>query len=85
MTFLAVKTEDGRMKGKISFYCRVLGGSWQGFCKYLVIRDHPWRYQKLADGMRAICDEDEYNDTYRRMRMRQALLSKTSRRSNDPQ
>ena len=31
MIFLALKTEDGRMTGKISFYCRMLGVSRQGF------------------------------------------------------
>ena len=27
MIFLALKTEDGRITGKISFYCRMLGVS----------------------------------------------------------
>ena len=31
MIFLALKTEDGRITGKISFYCRMLGISRQGF------------------------------------------------------
>ena len=35
MIFLALKTEDGRITGKISFYCRMLGVSRQGFYKYL--------------------------------------------------
>ena len=29
MIFLALKTEDGRITGKISFYCRMLGISRQ--------------------------------------------------------
>ena len=33
MIFLALKTEDGRLTGKISFYCRMLGISRQGFYK----------------------------------------------------
>ena len=71
---IALKTEDGRIKGKIAFYCRILGVSRQGFYKYLANKEHPWKYQDLADVMRAICSEDEYNDTYGRIRMYQALL-----------
>jgi len=41
MIFLALKTEDGRITGKISFYCRMLGVSWQGFYKYLANKDRP--------------------------------------------
>ena len=51
MIFLALKTEDGRITGKISFYCRMLGGSRQGFYKYLANKDRPWKYQDLADAM----------------------------------
>ena len=39
MIFLALKTEDGRITGKISFYCRMLGVSRQGFYKYLANKD----------------------------------------------
>ena len=76
MIFLALKTEDGRMTGKISFYCRMLGVSRQGFYKYLVNKDRPWKYQDLADAMKEIASEDEYNDTYGRLRMYQALCLK---------
>ena len=31
MIFLALKTEDGRITGKIPFYCRMPGLSRQGF------------------------------------------------------
>ena len=72
--FIALKTEDGRIKGKIAFYCHILGVSRQGFYKYLANKERPWKYQDLADVMRAICSEDEYNDTYGRIRMYQALL-----------
>ncbi len=51
MIFLALKTEDGRMTGKISFYCRMLGVSRQGFYKYLANKDRPWKYQDLADAI----------------------------------
>ena len=76
MMFLAIKTEDGVIKGKISFYCRMLKVTRQGFYKYLAGKDLPWKYQDLADSMRAIASEDECNDTYGRIRMYQALLLK---------
>lgn len=74
--FLALKTEDGVITGKISFYCRMLKVTRQGFYKYLADKDRPWKYRALADTMRAIASEDEYNDTYGRIRMYQALLLK---------
>lgn len=74
MMFLAFKTEDGRIKGKIASYCRMLGVSRQGFYKYLANKERPWKYQDLADAMKEICIEDECNDTYGRIRMYQALL-----------
>ena len=76
MSFLALKTEDGRSKGKIAFYCRMLGVSRQGFYKYHANKDRPWKYQALADAMKEIVREDECNDTYGRIRMYQALLLK---------
>ena len=76
MMFLAIKTKDGMIKGKISFYCRMLKVSRQGFYKYLADKDRLWKYQDLADAMRAIVSEDEYNDAYGRIRMYQALLLK---------
>lgn len=76
MIFLALKTEDGRMTGKISFYCRMLGVSRQGFYKYLANKDRPWKYQDLADAIKEIASEDECNDTYGRLRMYQALCLK---------
>lgn len=76
MMFIALKTEDGRIKGKITFYCRMLDVSRQGFYNYLANKDRPWKYQDLADVMKEICREDECNDTYGRIRMYQALLLK---------
>jgi len=76
MMFLAIKTKDGVIKGKISFYCRMLEVSRQGFYKYLADKGRPWKYQDLADAMREIAAEDECNDTYGRIRMYQALLLK---------
>ena len=74
MRFIALNTEDGAIKGKLSLYCRVLDVSRQGFYKYLANRDKPWKYQSLADAMMEILEEDAYNDTYGRERMHQALL-----------
>lgn len=76
MKFIAIKTEDGRSKGKLAMYCRVLNVSRQGFYNYLKNRDKPWKYQALADAIMEILAEDECNDTYGRERMRQALLNK---------
>lgn len=73
MRFLAKKTEDGSKKGKLAQYCRWLGVSRQGFYQYLTNRDRLWKYQGLADAMREIVAEDICNDTYGRIRMRQAL------------
>ena len=64
MMFLAIKTEDGARKGKISFYCRMLKVTRQGFYKYLASKGRPWKYQELANAMRAIAYEDECNDAY---------------------
>ena len=74
--FIAIKTDDGRIKGKISFYCKVLHVSRQAFNKFLKTKDAPWKYQALADAMLDICSEDECNDTYGRLRMYQALQLK---------
>ncbi len=76
MKFIALKTEGGKLKGEISFYCRVLHVSRQGFYQYLANKDRPWKYQPLADAMMEILEEDECNDTYGRVRMYQALILK---------
>ena len=39
--FIAIKTDDGRIKGKISFYCKVLRVSRQAFNKCLKTKDAP--------------------------------------------
>ena len=73
MKFIAIKTDDGSIKGKISFYCRTLKVSREGFRKYLKNRDKPWKYEAIAEEMRKINSEDECNDTYGRIRMFEAL------------
>lgn len=76
MKFIAIKTEDGTIKGKLAFYCRMLHVSRQGFYKYLSVKDLPWKYQTLADAMLEIHAEDIYNDSYGRIRMFQTLTLK---------
>ena len=76
MQFICKKTEDGRIKGKIAFYCHCLGVTRQGFYWYLKHRDDPWKYTEIAEKMREIVDEDECNDTYGYVRMREALACK---------
>jgi len=48
----------------------------EAFRKYLVNRDKPWKYEAVADEIRRILKEDEYNDRYGRYRMYQALLQR---------
>ena len=42
MKFIAIKTDDGQIKGEISFYCHMLKVSREGFRKYLKNKDKPW-------------------------------------------
>ena len=76
MKFIALKTNDGKIKGRISFYCRALDVTRQGFYDYLKNRDKPWKYETLAAEMMGIIVEDECNDTYGKVRMHEALLFK---------
>ena len=76
MKFIALKTEDGRITGNISFYCIALDVSRWGFYKYLQNRDNPWKYEDLANEMREIQNEDPCNNTYGKVKMHEALLLK---------
>lgn len=76
MKFIAMKTDNGNQKGEISFYCRVLEVTRQGFYRYLESLDKPWKYADLAAQMHEIIAEDECNDTYGYMRMHEALAFK---------
>ena len=71
-----MKTDDGRNKGNICFYCRALEVSRQAFYDYIDRKDNPWKYEELADEMLKIHNEDEYNDCYGRERMYMALMQK---------
>ncbi|MDE7399047.1 MAG: IS3 family transposase [Oscillospiraceae bacterium] len=73
MKFIAKKTEDGAIKGKISFYCAALKVSRQGFYDYLDNRNRAWKYEHLAELIKEVIAEDECNDTYERGRMYAAL------------
>jgi putative transposase len=85
MRFIALKTGNGSIKGKITLYCEVLKVSRQGFYHYLDSLEKPWKYEVLAAEMQKIIDEDECNDTYGRYRMHKALeLKKETGDSNFP-
>ena len=71
--YIAIRTDDGRNTGKISFYCNTLQVSRQAFYDYLGRKGKLWKYQPLADAMLKIHDEDEENADYGRVRMYQAL------------
>lgn len=76
MRFIAHKTNDGTVKGKIALYCHALGVTRQGFYWYLKHQDDPWKYAEIAEKMRGIVAEYECNDTYGRCRMYHALKLK---------
>lgn len=84
MKLIALKTNDGADTGRISFYCRVLDVTRQGFYEYIKNRDRPWKYEALAAEIMEIVCEDECNDTYGRIRMHQALLLKSPEGVNIP-
>lgn len=76
MKFLDIKTDGGKIKGKIAFYCAALKITRQGFYWYLKHRNDPWKYEGISEKIRSIIAEDECNDTYGRCRMHQALIQK---------
>lgn len=76
MKFIAMKTDNGQQKGDISFYCRVLGVTRQGFYSYVESLGKPWKYEALAARIKEIIAEDECNDTYGYVRMHEALKLK---------
>ena len=51
----------------------MLDVSRQAFYEYLVNRDKPYKYEKIADKIREIIDEDKCNDTYGSRRIHEAL------------
>lgn len=83
MKFIAIKTENGNIAGKISLYCQILKVSRQGYYNYLSNLNKPWKYEVLAAKMHEIIMEDECNDTYGRQRMYEALNLKKETTSDD--
>ena len=71
-----LKEENEFLEEAGAFFAASRRKSARGRYKYLANKDRPWKYQDLADAMRAIAAEDECNDTYGRIRMYQALLLK---------
>jgi hypothetical protein len=76
LKFIAIKTDDGKVRGRISLYCKAFEVTRQAFYDYLDRRNKPWKYRALADEMMKIHKEDKYNDCYGRKRMYMALLLK---------
>ena len=76
MIFIDSKTDGGKIKGKLALYCRLMEVSRQGFYDYLHTKDKPYKYALLVKAIKEIIEEDEYNDTYGRIRMYQALMLK---------
>ena len=76
MKFIAIKTNDGRITGKISFYCKALEVSRQALYDYFDRMNNPWKYEPLSVEMQKIHNEDECNDCYGRKRMYMALKLK---------
>ena len=78
MIFIDSRTDGGKIKGKVAIYCRLMEVSRQGFYEHLRTKDKPYKYEALVKAIREIIEEDEYNDTYGRNRMYQALKLKLS-------
>jgi transposase InsO family protein len=53
--------------------CRLFDVSRQGYNKYLESLDRPDKHAELLAGIKAILDEDEFNDKYGRIRLAPAL------------
>lgn len=73
MTFIAQKISDGKEKTNIARYCRWLNVSRQGFYKYLNKPERPWKHAAIAQEIRDIIAEDEWNDNYGKKRILEAL------------
>lgn len=76
MKFLAQKVSDGKGKQNIARYCRWLGISRQGFYKFMKPSEKPWKHAAIAQEIRDIIAEDDWNDSYGKKRIWEALLLK---------
>jgi transposase InsO family protein len=74
MKYIALVTENGAIKGKIAFCCRMLKVTRQGFYNYLKSLSKPCKYAFLAALIKEIICEDECNDTYGSRRIWEALM-----------
>ena len=76
MNFLAQKLSDGMSKHKVARYCRWLGVSRQGFYKFMAPSKKPWKHAAIAQEIHEIIAEDDWNDSYGKKRIWEALLLK---------
>ncbi len=58
---------------EIATYCRALEISPQGYKKYLLAQQKPYKYAHLLADMGAILEEDIFNQTYGKVRMYEKL------------
>ena len=73
MKFLAQKLSDGKGNRNIARFCRWLSISRQGFYKFLNKPERPWKHAAIAQEIRDIIAEDEWNDSYGKQRILEAL------------
>ena len=76
MKFLAQKLSDGKGNRNIARFCRWLSISRQGFYKFLNKPERPWKHAAIAQEIRDIIAEDEWNDSYGKQRILEALQLK---------
>lgn len=76
MKSLTQKLSDGKVPRNIARYCRWLQISRQGFYKFMNKLERPWKYAVIAQGIRDIIAEDEWNDNYGKQRILEALQLK---------
>lgn len=76
MKFLSQKISDGKGKRNIARFCRWLNVSRQGFYKFINKPERPWKHAAIAQAIRDIIAEDEWNDSYGKRRILEALQLK---------
>jgi len=76
MKFLSQKISDGKGKRNIARFCRWLNVSRQGFYKFMNKPERPWKHAAIAQAIRDIVAEDEWNDNYGKKRILEALQLK---------
>ena len=76
MKFLVQKLSDGKGTRNIARFCRWLSVSRQGFYKFLNKPERPWKHAGIAKEIQDIIAEDEWNDSYGKQRILEALQQK---------